>query len=148
MPLLLSMDHTALSTAWPLKAPSSFIMPLPSPSDSYSVLPGYQTQIPSCLCALVYAVPSPRLPFPTFFAKTPPTHSLWLCVDPASSRKCSLVAPGGLFCTWGTPTPICVSTCLSMLKLTASLSPVLCAGWGHHLLPMPQRHLSPSAVCS
>lgn len=105
MPLLLSMDHTALSMALPLNAPSSFIMPLPSPSDSYFVLPGYQTQIPSCLCAFVYAVPSPRLPFPTFFAKTPPTHSLWLCVDTASSSNCSLVTPGGPFCTWGHPPP-------------------------------------------
>lgn len=86
MSWLHSMDHTVLPMDWPLPAPPASS---PSLSDSCFVLHGYLTP-DSCLCAFVYAVPSSRLSFPTFFVETPQTHSLRLYVDTTFSSKCSL----------------------------------------------------------
>lgn len=86
------------------------------------------THLCLCLCCSLL----PRLPFLTFFVKTPLTHALRLCTDTISSRKHSLVAPGRCsICTQGLPLP---SLYLLMLTQAVSLSPRLCVMWGHHLL--------------
>lgn len=143
MSWLHSMDHTVLPMDWPLPAPPASS---PSLSDSCFVLHGYLTP-DSCLCAFVYAVPSSTLSFPTFFVETPQTHSLRLYVDTTFSSKCSLHhhLPPPKWALWHFGASLYDST---VLRLTLSLSPLPCAEWVHCLSPMPQCHLSPSAVCS
>lgn len=127
------MDHTALPMDWPLPVPPASF---PSLFDSHSVLHSCQnpkffhTSVPLLMLFL-----SPRLPFPSFFAKIPLTHYLRLHRY-HFLQEWHLVSnptPGGPCLHLGTPS-IRALLPHAEIDLVPSLSPLLCARWCHHLL--------------
>ena len=143
-----STDHTAVPRDRPLLVPPSSF---PSRSDFYSVLHSCQNpkffHVSLCLLMLF---PPPRLPFPTF-AKTPLAHSLRLWIDSISSTKCSpchCPSPLHTHEPYLHSGPLCIAVVPPCAERDTALSPLLCAGWGHHCSSVHGCHLSPSAVCS